>query len=346
MKIQIVKVVAAICVLLGALSGIYFIIQEAGEEKQRNIGFTTFENRGVVFDMVLSEDVLYAATVEGVLRFSTGKAENYGLLEDLGNVSYARAIVLDNNGRLWIGHEKGITVYNTADRTVRIIDEESGLPDNRVTSLCRGEQESVWAGTWGGAVCIDKVPGKITTRSNGLLDNMVSEIFLDSKGGLWCGSAVAPRGGLSCLYQGQWRYCTTKNGLPHNSINDIYQLSDSQILVGTGFYEKGGVAYFEYADHGWEWKKNYTDRDGVLAGKIRSIFRDDSGILWIGYEFEGISLFKDGKSLLLTKNDGLPHNEVLKVLQDGQGNYWLATADGVAYIDKSCLLSYFEQNKN
>lgn len=344
-KIQIVKAMLATAVLLGAASGIYFILQDAGQQQYNDIGFITFGNQEVVFDMVLDGNTLYAATVKGVLCFNTGNVENEGSLKDLGDISYARAIIMDNDGRLWIGHDKGITVYNPDIRTARTIDEETGLPDNRVTSLCRGGKESIWAGTWGGAVCIENVPGQIITQKNGLLDDMVSEIFFDSKGGLWFGSAVAPRGGLSCWYNGQWRYYTTENGLPHNSINDIYPLSDSVILVGTGFYKKGGIACFELVNEGWAWKRNYTVPDGVLPGKIRSTFIDNTGLLWVGYEFEGISLFRDGKSLLLTTDDGLPHNEVLKVLQDGQGGYWLATAEGVAYIDQKRLISYFDRNK-
>ncbi len=344
MKIRAIKISTAILVLFTALFGMYWVVQNELLNQQTNIGFTTFGTNGIAFDMALDGDTLYVSTKAGVYRFNTTSQQNEGLIKDLDAVSYAKAIVLDDDGKMWIGHDKGLTVYEPRTQKARLIDESSGLPDNRVNALCKDEQGCIWVGTWSGAVCINNRAGEVLNQDTGLMVDMVNEIHSDGMGGLWFGSAVSPQGGLCSFYHGRWDYYNVENGLPHNSVNDIYSLSDSQVLVGTGFYDKGGLSCFSFMNDRWILEKNFSITDGVLDGKIRSIYRDDSGILWVGYESQGISLIKEGESILLTTVEGLPHNEVMKVLQDGQGNYWLATAGGVACIEKEKLLAYIDRN--
>ncbi len=344
MKTRLIKISTAILVLLAALFCIYWVLQNALLNQQTNIGFTTFRTNGIAFDMALEGDTLYVSTKTGVYRFNTTTQQNEGLLQDLDAISYAKAILLDEEGKVWIGHDQGVSVYDPATRKTQLINEQSGLPDNRVNALCKDDQGCIWVGTWSGAVCIDDRVGEVIDQNTGLMVDMVSEIHSDGMGGLWLGSAVSPQGGLCSFYHGRWDYYHVENGLPHNSVNDIYSLSDSRVLVGTGFHDKGGLSCFSFMNGQWSLEKNYSNADGVLDGKIRSIYRDDSGILWVGYEFQGISLIKEGESILLTTVEGLPHNEVMKVLQDDQGNYWLATAGGVACIEKEKLLTYIDKN--
>ncbi len=343
MNLKLAKILLAIMVLLSASWGIYWLAHSTGQVEPNNIGFITFGDKGIAFDMALDDDTLYVSAREGVYSFNTTTIQNRGLLKELEGISYAKSILLDEDGKVWIGHNQGISVYDPNTGKSQLINEQKGLPDNRVNSLSCTVEGSIWVGTWNGAVSIEDKIGEVINQDKGLMVDMVSEIYADKGGGIWFGSAVSPQGGLSYFHNGRWDYYDINNGLPHNSINDIYSISDSEILVATGFYDKGGLCCLSINNDRWVPKKTLGSADGVLDGKIRSIFQDDSGIMWIGYEFQGISLIKDGKSILLTMSEGLPHNEVMKVMQDRNSNYWLATAGGVAYIEKERIIAYFNR---
>jgi hypothetical protein len=75
-------------------------------------------------------------------------------------------------------------------------------------------------------------------------------------------------------------------------------------------------------------------KDGGMAGdRIRSIFEDAKGRLWFGSEYDGSAVFDGGDFYVLTPHDGLAGWEVMEMLQDSDGIYWLATESGVSRIE-------------
>lgn len=73
----------------------------------------------------------------------------------------------------------------------------------------------------------------------------------------------------------------------------------------------------------------------VAGEKVRSIHIDRKGNRWFCSEYDGVAVFgKDGQRIrLLTKQDGLPDNEMKQMAEDKEGNLWFACRRGVLCIN-------------
>ncbi|WP_418790275.1 ligand-binding sensor domain-containing protein [Phosphitispora sp. TUW77] len=273
-------------------------------------------------------DIMWAGGMDGVYKLDR---VNKKYTEELGSFSHVKGLLVDDDGCLWIGHEKGITILKGASSKSLTI--ANGLPDNHVTSLFQDRQGRVWAGTWKGAAVFDGFSWEVINSGNGLLDDMVNVVSGDTYGGIWLGSYVAPRGGLTYLQEKNRQYFSTDNGIPHNNINSIIQANDGTIWIGTGYLDRGGAVNLK-ADSDQTWRVNeIIDEDRGLPGaKVRSIYQDKSGVVWFGMEYDGLACRKDGRWQVLTKEDGLSGNEIKTMLEDSSGNFWLGTENGVTVI--------------
>ena len=61
------------------------------------------------------------------------------------------------------------------------------------------------------------------------------------------------------------------------------------------------------------------------------------GTLWIGSEYDGLAFMTHGRWRVLTKKDGLSHDEVKTIVEDEDGNLWLGTADGITKLSATAL---------
>ncbi len=214
--------------------------------------------------------LVWAGGVDGLcaLDMDSGSQapEAVASLEDAGSLRYVSSLLVDRRGRLWVGHEAGLTMYASTPPVdtggsvsatgasvvtvpggrgvVRAVSygEAEGLPDSMVRCLLEDAEGRIWAGTHRGAVAIED--GRITVldSTQGLLADSVSVMLEDSSGGLWFGSTEAPRGGLSLLLDGSWQYFTSEDGLPHNNVNALLEDGNGAVWVATGYYDRGGVA--------------------------------------------------------------------------------------------------------
>ena len=190
-------------------------------------------------------------------------------------------------------------------------------------------------GTWGGVTVFygDQII-KTYTKNDGLLDNMVNVIMQDYLGGLWFGSYVAPRGGISILNNNKWQYFTTKDDLLHANINAIVQMKDKSVIVGGGLYTKGGATRFTYQNDQWVKAETFAENDGLAGEKVRSLFEDSQNRLWFGSEYNGLAVISNDKITILTKKTGLSNDEVKVMREDESNNIWIGTREGLIKINK------------
>jgi surface antigen len=165
--------------------------------------------------------------------------------------NYVFAIAIDGGGNKWIGtipywngstyvggglsRFDGVnwTVYNTSN---------SGLPDNRVTTIVIDIQGNKWIGTYGGGLAkFDGVNWTVYNTSNsGLPDNLVARIVIDIQGNKWIGTYG---GGLAKFDGVNWTvYNTSNSGLPDDGVNAIAIYGGGNKWIGT---YGGGLAKFD-----------------------------------------------------------------------------------------------------
>src|ERR1041385_3674817 len=80
----------------------------------------------------------------------------------------------------------------------------------------------------------------------------------------------------------------------------------------------------------------YTTADGLIRDDISAIRRDSRGYLWFGTG-EGISIFDGNQFTNFSLADGIP-GPVHDVLETQEGEYWLATANGLCRFDLKPLV--------
>jgi len=186
------------------------------------------------------------------------------------------------------------------------------------------------------------------TKADGLADNVVHQVFEDSKGNMW----FATNKGAS-KYDGlRWITFTEADGLASNLTTSIWQDSEDHIWVGAfgGLSKYDGITWTtlekpfklsHWVEAVWETHEISQNTD------ILSIRGDSRGNIWIG---TGVGLLEyDGNRwtwFYLYSNDVIsPHRLddwrvisstlfVYSISEDNQGNVWFGTRrDGAIKFD-------------
>jgi ligand-binding sensor domain-containing protein len=253
------------------------------------------------------------------------------------------ALLMDADGVLWVGHDQGLS--RRVETKWRTLTRVNGLPSEHVLALAKTQTGSIWVGTRKGAVQLESgYPWKMSSMSvwtseNGLLHEHVSAVLEDAEGGIWFGSYAAPAGGLSYLKDGKWLYWTTMEGLPHANITSLMLDREGRIWAGCGLLNRGGAVVFSKSSG--EWRCEGIIPQNELAGpKVRSLLQDSRGHVWLGSEYDGLTIRRSNKTLrVLTVDDGLAGQEVMSIAEAEDGSIWLGTVKGLTLIRHEALAS-------
>ena len=254
------------------------------------------------------------------------------------------------DGALWVAHNRGISVR--IDDKWRTFDEEDGLLDLRANCFCPDTRGGLWAGTWGGAYYFAETNGDYTlqkslTMENGLTDNMIYTIAAVGED-LWYGAYYHTDTpcGLSILGDGRFSYISVTDGLPHSFITAICPTPSGEVYVGCGFLERGGLAVVREREGVFEVSRVYTEKEGLPGPKVRTLYYDSDGRLWVATENDGILIVlkpNDNDTTLsgayAKKENGLPDNEIKQILEYN-GHIYLAARVGIARLPLSAVTRY------
>ena len=315
------------------LGGMMYLVKQDPPEVEPPI-WTILNPPSDVTCMVEQDGVLWVGGKAGVVSIDIETKE----VTDIPcseRMTYTRHMIVDGD-TLWIGHDRGLTLY-TADEC-RTLTEQEGMVDDRVNYLMKASDGVLWAGTWHGAYFLKEGIWNKITEDDGLLDNYVNTMIEDDYGGVWYGSYTAPKGGISIYMDGEWQYFSTENGLVHNNIVQFFKDTDGSIWASTGLMNIGAAVRFEYNGGKWVIAEILDDSDGLPLGKIRSVYRDPDGYLWIGSENNGLSLEIADGFRILTTDDGLSHDEVKVYFVASDGGLWLGTRNGITILSKDDLV--------
>ena len=127
------------------------------------------------------------------------------------------------------------------------------------------------------------------------------------------------------LVHGQYRFDTrsTEHGLPQNSVHSIIQTRDGYLWFTTfdGLVRYDGVRFTVF-DRG--------STRGLGSNRFNCLYEADDGTLWAGTQDGGLTRYKDGAFKTYTTTDGLPHNGISGISDDGKHGLLVWTRSGVA----------------
>jgi diguanylate cyclase (GGDEF)-like protein len=262
------------------------------------------------------------------------------------------AVLIDRRGYLWVGvYNEGIARRDPRSGAWRRYRHEEGnprsLPDDIVNFLREDARGDVWAGTNGGLARYDApsdsfgLMQQAGSRVGSLSSRIVYAMADDPSGGEWIGTF---RSGLDYWDRasGRIEHYAHEGGrgdsLSDDMVTALGRDSEGRLWVGTN----RGLDRLEGRDPGKgarfaAYRYDPAKPGGISSDSIRTIFLDSRKILWIGTVGGGLMRYEPETDSFVsyTEADGLPSNIVLRVLEDGAGNLWVATQRGIAVYGRA-----------
>lgn len=156
------------------------------------------------------------------------------------------------------------------------------------------------------------------TEADGLLDDTVLSVCVDSNDDVWFGCQE----GISMYDGNTWTNYTMDDGLIFNTVKAIYVDDEGKMWAGTDL----GISHM--LDGTWG---ELTTNDGLEDNKINCISEDSQGLMWFGHA-DGASSYDGSEFTNYTMDDGLPFGGVKSIAEDEDGNIWMGTGLGGCFI--------------
>ncbi len=285
---------------------------------------------------------LWCGTTENGLYKYDGKSFSRFLVSDGLNSNNIYSILEDKDGKIWIGTEAGLCLYDGKTFAAIKIPLPKNLPPNKneyyrnshwVFSIMQAKSGKLWFATIDGVYIYDGksfTPFIVNEGASGFLNsnNNVERILEDKAGNIWFG--VRANEGVY-RYDGKTITNLKLKELfqdgpkpkPHNWAWPQLQDKNGNIWFSNwgGAYRYDGTSF-----------TSFTKKDG-LPGGVTRIIEDKKGNLWFGGDAgAGLSRY-DGKSFTcFTQKDGLAHPGVWSILEDKNGNLWVGTRETGLYL--------------
>lgn len=288
--------------------------------------------------LLIDGDSLYVGGSTGVFLFDSITMKVKKTISKDLELVYSSAMYKDNN-RLWIAHDQGIAYYEDG---ILINLTYPDIPKGRCNTIT-SYNGAILAGFETGSIIINKENIEFRGIEEGLAEDYVNIVAKDEFDNLWYGAYLRDkRGGLSILVDKDFKLISLDEGLVHKYVTSILPISDYGTLVGCGHLDAGGMSVFKYNDTIPYVFKNYTIKDGLPGPKIRSLYQDKSGFLWITSEMDGLlvtdidKVFK-GESLTglyIDREQGLSSKEI-KMIVENEKYLFLGGKTGLTRIEKA-----------
>jgi two-component system sensor histidine kinase ChiS len=120
----------------------------------------------------------------------------------------------------------------------------------------------------------------------------------------------------------KFEHISLEQGLSQSVVYCILQDSRGFMWFGTddGLNKYDGYCMIIY-------RHNLLDSTSICSSKIKSIYEDKNGTLWIGTENDGLNRFdrEKGEFTRYREKDGLSNDFIYGILEDDSGNLWIST---------------------
>jgi len=304
---------------------------------------------------------LLVGTDDGLFRLS---GDQFVRLDGKGGIPpmSVHAITEDEQGRTWAG---GWGLFVLENGGAKRIPLGGSTASEEVKSILQSADHTLWVGTVAGLYRLKN--GVIThIPVNSAIEANICE---DHTGNLWVGWVGS---GLSRFQNGKLDTYRAPAVLPGNTVLSIFEDFDQNLWVGTDngllrlsytgvsilqsrsgqalgndstIYENVGTIYEDR--QGTVWIANghlyhvsgqlivpFTELPSKMTDlKIRTVFKDSHGVLWIGTGGQGVVALGKGWAQQYTEKEGLVNEFIRAFCEDRHGNLRIGTDGGVARWD-------------
>jgi diguanylate cyclase (GGDEF)-like protein len=279
-----------------------------------------------VLDMLLTKkNELIVATKQGAYKLLNGIFQP--LHKDLTDEMIS-SLLEDTANNIWIGTDNS-GIFRLSQNHLEQLNDQSGLPNNKISALYQDQEQSIWVGTSGGLFRLREAPFITVTMKQGLYGDYIRSVLSHSNGTLWIGSSK----GLNKIDGDKITSINTTNKNKHISVLSLAETPEKQVLVGT--YNNG---VFITTANGL--KELFTTKEGLPSNEVRSILVDSSKNIWIGTAAGLVKISPNNTIEEFNKQTGLPASFIMALAEDQHGKVWIGTGDGIASYNKGALQTY------
>ncbi|MCB0644376.1 MAG: hypothetical protein KDC44_22180, partial [Phaeodactylibacter sp.] len=333
-------------------TGFYLFAQEEGIEKRPvsallsdRQGNTWIGQNGAIRDSTAGN--LYRWDGNQLARFTTGE----GL-----SSNYITCLLETAAGDIWIGNPRGIDVWD--GEAISHFTSAEGFPFPLITSLTEDATGRIWIGTQKGLFYWDSGQFYDFATMEGWNEPLITSILEDRTGQIWIGTNQ----GLFAWTGTGFRHFDNASGLHSNFIFSLGEDAAGNIWIGNEVYDVwNGRAFRSYTEqegfksenamkmfrdhagnlwliHHYGYGASILKKDGFIdmtppfyADKYKTdsyLLADQSGKMLIGNFGKGMHVW-DGKGYSHFTAARQFTNDVYKLLQDRNGNWWVGSMEGL-----------------
>ena len=223
-----------------------------------------------------------------------------------------------SHGNIWVGTDRGVSVYHEADNRWDKLDREDGLISDDVTDIAV-DGVNVWIGTHIGLSHYNAETKKWRKfqKRDGLTHNHVNAVAIDGHY-VWIGT----ENGISRYDSsiGAWASQIEKEKEGLNAITAI--AADTEYVW---FGTEGGLRRYDKAKDAWN---TYTKEEGLVDNSVVCIALSPDAV-WVGTRNSGVSRFSIAHQAFTESHDKttvLESDYIKTIVVDGD-NVWFGSAD-------------------
>ena len=274
--------------------------------------------------------ILWLATEGGLQKFGPAGDLSHALTTRDGMAgTKVRAIISSPDGTIWTGSSPGgISRLDPHSGRVQQYPLGPRTEDSRVRGMMFDADQRIWVATEGALFRSTPLGGHVRFERQTLplssADEIVAQVFLDSKGRTWfTGSA-----GLLLADHENWKRFTTKDGLLTNRLDSITETPDGSIWIA--YEEAVGIVRLTY-DGTRIRLENFSERNGLRSDSVAALASDSRGWLWAGSN-DGVDAFDGRRWRHFGRAQGLLWDDCVgrSLLGEPDGSVWIGTSRGLS----------------
>lgn len=274
---------------------------------------------GMTITTVLQDKTgyIWIGTYDGLVRFDGVEFTTYSRSNDQRfDFASARSLCQAEDGTIWIGHnDEGVTSY-VPNGEINKYSMDTGLPNNKVNSVCEDRSHNIWVGTASG-LCYITPKGEVQIpyglEELGQEKILVQELYCDTAGRVWVTTGLEND---LFLYENNrmQRYEGIKS-IKNPAVRCVTQDDSGAFWFGVDPHYAVRIKNAEETVYD-------VSHDHHAGTMVNEIVQDNKGNFWFGLD-SGLTVLHNGSYAYFDKRTGLPDEIVSKILEDKEGNMWI-----------------------
>lgn len=339
---------------LGSRGGFFSFDRTSGHAQRINVvAAKSDSNLGrIVWSLTDDQDgfIWFGTQSFGVSRYNpeTGKVENFmrdPAQPNAHGFNDTRELYVDSKNQLWAG-TYGDGLYQFDKSTRRFIKVQHDLSEKGATvwSILEDRQGNLWVGD--GSHVHMRSPGSalfyryaysetdLTSPGN----YVVNQLFEDRAGDIWLGyfpSGVDVVDRQASVFHNYAYSSTNARSMTDGGVSSVIEDMRGNLWIGAGY----GLNYFDRSKNSFtRFTFDQKTPNGISGSTVLSIAAGKAGNIWLGLWSAGLnSLNPVTREFTHYLPDNSSHSlhgrEVWSVIEDSQGQVWLATEEGLNHLD-------------